>query len=109
MTDEVFGAHKNSVVIKKSQKDRELVTETNRYWEDIISNTFVFERSKLIYLSILFIFTLLINFLIYYSEELLIEEIKKVTKDEIIEMYKTTICDNPERKLLVIAGYSLLL
>ena len=55
MSVETIEEYKKALILKMSERDRELLTETNRYWSDIQAHTFVFERCLFFLLFKLFL------------------------------------------------------
>jgi len=71
MSDEEFESHKEALAAKRLEKPKKLSTKNGKYWAEILSEHLHFDR-----------------------DNIEVEELRKFTKDDIINFYSKHICPN---------------
>lgn len=47
MTEEEFDNHRNAVIVKLEEKDKTLSQETRRFWNEISTHKYIYDRAEL--------------------------------------------------------------
>jgi len=81
ISDDEFGKHKSALILVKEEKDKTLVQETNRLWNEIASHRYAWNRAL---------------------DE--VEELQRITKEQILAFFDRSL-SLPFRSVLVVEMY----
>ena len=101
MTDEEFKQHVEALVLTKLEEPKKMAKQCDIYWDEITSHQYHFDRGitrikcfsqnwRFFLLAIFFHYNFN-NFNFFFKENVEVEELKKLTKSDVVQFFNVKI------------------